>query len=146
MAKSQRAAAVTSALGVTAAAMAFLNKPEVKEMLRTASEKTKEWAASIKRRRGRRALHPDSDGENGFVKRRVGAGALVRRLDELSAAVSDVASLEPTMSDRLGAQVRELRIRIRAAAKLSRELRRPKLTALEAELDALEHVLAEAIS
>ena len=79
------------------------------------------------------------------MKRRVGAGALLRRLDELSAAVADVSSLDPTISDRLAVEERELRIRISAAAKLSPETRRPKLRALEAELDAFEQALATAI-
>ena len=79
------------------------------------------------------------------MRSRFGAGALVRRLDELSAAVSDIAPRDQTTSEQLAVEVRELRIRISAAAKLSLEQRRPKLKAFEAELDALEEPLADAI-
>jgi hypothetical protein len=51
----------------------------------------------------------------------------------------------PTTSEQLAAEVREPRIRISAAPKLSPEQRRPKLKAPEAELDALEEALADAI-
>ena len=140
------AGTVTTTLGVAAAIATFLTRPEVKAVLGSASATTRKWAANVKSQRSARAPHVSSKhGVGGFVKGRVGAGALLRRLDELSAAVTDVASLDPTISDRLSGEERELRIRISAAAKLSAETRRPKLRALEAELDAFEQALATAI-
>ena len=140
------AGSVTTALGVGATIVTFLNRPEVKAAFGTASTTTRRWAANVKSQRNSEGLSTSSkDGVRGFVKGRVGAGALLRRLDELSAAVSDVASLNQTISQELAVEERELRVRIRAAAKLSPEMRRPKLRALEAELDAFEQVLAEAI-
>ena len=140
------AGTVTATLSVAAAIATFLTRPEVKAVLESASTTTKKWAATVKSKRGAREIQRSGkDGLGGFVKGRVGAGALLRRLDELSAAVADVASLNPTVSDRLTAEERELRIRINGAAKLSPETRRPKLRALEAELDAFEQALADAI-
>jgi hypothetical protein len=137
---------VAAGLSVAAAIATFLTRPEVKAVFGSASTTTKKWAETVKSQRDARAVHRSGkDGVGGFVKGRVGAGALLRRLDELSAAVADVASLDPTISERLAGEERELRIRISAAAKLSPETRRPKLKALEAELDAFEQALAEAI-
>jgi hypothetical protein len=140
------AGTVTTTLGVAAAIATFLTRPEVKAVFGSASATTRRWAANVKSERSDRVVRASSKtGLGGFVKGRVGAGALLRRLDELSAAVADVASLDPTISDRLAVEERELRIRISAAAKLSPERRRPKLRALEAELDEFEQALATAI-
>ena len=91
------------------------------------------------------AEHPSSstrdskNGVGGFVKRRVGAGALLRRLDELSAAVADVsiASTEPSPTARPSRSVScEFESVPRRSCHLKCAAR--KLKALEAELDAFE--------
>ena len=127
-----------------AVAMAFLNQPEVKEI----ADRICEDQGVGRERRAPAGTARTVPGQ----RRRARSRQAPRRRRGVDAprgqAVSSRLRRRLARSDEvdpLGVQVRELRIRIRAAAQLSPELRRPKLRALGAELDALEHAVADTI-
>jgi hypothetical protein len=136
---------VTSMLTIGTAVVGFLTRPEVKKVLGDASSSAKAWAAGIKNRRTDTRPSAEGGRVRGIVKDRYGAGALLRRLDALAAAITTLAELDESVSHELSVREQALRARVNAAAKLSPELRRPKLKALEAELDEFERALADAI-
>lgn len=137
---------LTTAIAIGTALYGFLRRPEVQDALTGVSSSTKQWAGKVRlaKRTGDGSQKRD-ERVRGVIKDRYGAGALLRRLDALAAAIADISTLEPDLATRLSAKERDLRTRITAAGKLSADVRKPKLRTLEAELDGLEGALADAI-
>lgn len=137
---------LATAVAISTALYGFLQRPEVREALAGISTSTKQWASKVRDSKRTTDAHPEHGRVRSAIKGRYGAGALLRRLDALSAAVADISTLAPDLAASLSIRERDLRTRITAAGKLSSDVRREKLRALASELDEFERALAAAIA